>query len=194
MKRRLAPRGKPYKFSDKTLKGAKAAVAKYPEGRQTSAVKEILYLAQDDCEGWLPQEAIQAVSEFLDMPLMRVYEVATFYTMFNLSPVGKHHIQVCTTTPCWLRGSDEVLSACQKKAQEKGDQVFTVSEVECLGACANAPMVQINNDYYEDLDARHIEKVLDDLAAGKKPKVGPQVSRLGSAPEGMDFKVKEGKA
>eukprot|EP00731_Ephydatia_muelleri_P035645 Em0144g15a len=138
---------------------------------------------------WLPISAMNKVAEILGMSRMRVYEVATFYTMFNRSPVGKYHIQVCTTTPCMLRDSDGIVSAIQKKlnievGQTTHDGLFTLSEAECLGACVNAPMVQINDDYYEDLSPRDIEHIIDDLAAGRKPKAGPYINRFAAEPVG----------
>jgi NADH-quinone oxidoreductase E subunit len=162
-------------------------IAKYPAGRQASAVIPLLDLAQRQSGGWLPRAAMDHVATVLEMAPIRVYEVATFYTMFNLKPVGRYHVQVCTTTPCWLRDSDAVLDACKKKlGVEVGgttaDGKFTLSEVECLGACVNAPMVQINDDYYEDLDARSTEAILDALQRGEKPKTGPQSGRKTSEP------------
>ncbi len=164
-------------------------IAKYPNGRQQSAVLPLLDLAQRQNGGWLSKAAMDFVSQYLGMPLIKVYEVATFYTMFNLKPVGKNLLQVCTTTPCWLRGSDEVMAVCKKKlgiglGETTADGKFTLMEVECLGACANAPMMQINDDFYEDLDAGSMTKILDDLSAGRKPSVGSQIARQGSAPLG----------
>ncbi|MFO1256312.1 MAG: NAD(P)H-dependent oxidoreductase subunit E [Sphingomonadaceae bacterium] len=163
---------------------AKEIVARYPAGRQRSAVMPLLDLAQrqvgaeTDTQGWLPIPVMEYVAAQLDMPIIRVVEVASFYTMYNLVPVGKFHVQVCGTTPCMLRGSDEILSACQKRGMEKGhttdDGMWTLTEVECMGNCASAPMVQINDDNYEDLTAERFEAVLDALAAGKTPKAGTQ--------------------
>jgi len=165
----------------------KTIIAKYPKGRQASAVLPLLDLAQRQNDGWLSRTAMDHVAEVLDMAPIRVYEVATFYSMYNLKPVGKHHVQVCTTTPCWLRGSDEVLDACKKRlgiepGETTADGNFTLDEVECLAACVNAPMIQIADDYYEDLDAQSVTQILDDLAAGKTPTPGPQVKRQTSAP------------
>jgi NADH-quinone oxidoreductase E subunit len=165
----------------------KTVIAKYPKGRQASAVLPLLDLAQRQNDGWLSRSAMDHVAEVLDMAPIRVYEVATFYSMYNLKPVGKHHVQVCTTTPCWLRGSDEVLDACKKRlgiepGETTADGNFTLDEVECLAACVNAPMIQIADDYYEDLDAQSVTQILDDLAAGKTPTPGPQVKRQTSAP------------
>ena len=173
---------------------AKMFVARYPPGRQQSAIIPLLDLAQRQIgaetgtQGWLPIPVIEFVAAELGMPYIRAYEVATFYTMFNLAPVGRHHVQVCGTTPCLLRGSDELLAACHAKGLRKGhttgDGLFTLTEVECLGACANAPMVQINDDNYEDLTFETMTAILDALAKGKTPKPGPQVKRQTSCPEG----------
>ena len=164
-------------------------IAKYPAGRQASAVLPLLDLAQRQMGGWLPRAAMDHVAETLEMAPIRVYEVATFYSMFNLKPVGRHLIQICRTTPCWLRGADQLTEACKAKLgiglkETTADGKFTLTEVECLGACANAPMVQINDDCYEDLDAAKMESLLEALARGEKPKVGSQIGRQGSAPEG----------
>ena len=164
-------------------------IAKYPAGRQASAVLPLLDLAQRQVGGWLPRAAMDHVAETLEMAPIRVYEVATFYSMFNLKPVGRHLIQICRTTPCWLHGSDQLTEACKAKLgiglkETTADGKFTLTEVECLGACANAPMVQINDDYYEDLDAAKMESLLDALARGEKPRTGSQIGRQGSAPEG----------
>jgi NADH-quinone oxidoreductase subunit E len=163
-------------------------VKKYPEGRQQSAVIPLLWRAQEQADGWLPEAAIRHVADFLGMAHIRVLEVATFYTMFNLQPVGKFHVQLCGTTPCRLRGADDLEKLCKKKIGEQGevteDGKFSWVEVECLGACVNAPMVQINADYYEDLTKESFNQLLDALAAGKKPKPGPQIKRQLSAPVG----------
>jgi NADH-quinone oxidoreductase subunit E len=165
---------------------AKAAIirARYPEGRQMSCTIPYLDLAQrqvgaeTDTQGWLPIPVIEFVARELDMAVIRVLEVATFYTMFNLHPVGKYHVQVCGTTPCWLRGSDEVFAACKNRGMAKGkttpDGLFTLTEVECMGNCASAPMVQINDDNFEDLDYDRTVAILDALAQGKSPKAGTQ--------------------
>ena len=164
-------------------------IAKYPAGRLASAVLPLLDLAQRQLGGWLPRAAMDHVAETLEMAPIRVYEVATFYSMFNLKPVGRHLIQICRTTPCWLRGADQLTEACKAKLgiglkETTADGKFTLTEVECLGACANAPMVQINDDCYEDLDAAKMESLLEALARGEKPKAGSQIGRQGSAPEG----------
>ncbi|MBN9506095.1 MAG: NAD(P)H-dependent oxidoreductase subunit E [Altererythrobacter sp.] len=163
---------------------AKEIVARYPEGRQRSAVIAFLDLAQrqigaeTNTQGWLPIPVIEFVARELDMPVIRVLEVATFYTMFNLVPVGRFHVQVCGTTPCMLRGSDDILAACYKRGMKKGhtteDGLWTFSEVECMGNCSSAPMVQINDDNYEDLTAERFDHILDELAAGRQPKPGTQ--------------------
>lgn len=163
-------------------------IAKYPDGRQASAVIALLTKAQEQAGGWLPLKAIEAVAARLEMPKIRVMEVATFYSMFNLSPVGKHFIQLCGTTPCALRGAERLKQMLRAKVGEPGevsaDGLFSWHEVECLGACCNAPMAQINNDYYEDLTPENMESLLDDLAAGKPVKIGSQTGRTSSEPEG----------
>ncbi|BBC73004.1 NADH dehydrogenase [Altererythrobacter sp. B11] len=171
-------------FNEKWAAKAKEAVARYPEGRQKSAVMALLDYAQrqvgeeTNTQGWLPIPVIEYVAAQLDMPVIRVVEVATFYTMYNLVPVGKFHVQVCGTTPCMLRGSDDILDACYKRGMKKGhttgDGLWTLSEVECMGNCASAPMVQINDDNYEDLTPERLDAVLDALAAGQTPKPGTQ--------------------
>ncbi len=176
-----------FEFNAKNAKRAKEIIAKYPKGRQASAVIPLLDIAQRQAGGWLPIVAMQEVAKLLNMAYIRVYEVATFYSMFNLEPVGEHLIQVCRTTPCWLRGSDELTKTCKEKLgvglhENTKDGKFTVIEVECLGACVNAPMVQINDDYYEDLTPETMASLIDELAEGKKPAIGTQVKRLNSAP------------
>jgi len=173
---------------------ARIVIQRYPAGRQQSAIIPLLDLAQrqvgeeTNTQGWLPVPVIEYVAAQLKMPYMRAYEVATFYTMFNLVPVGRFHVQVCGTTPCMLRGSDDVMAACVAKGMKKGttteDGLFTLTEVECLGACANAPMVQINDDNYEDLTFDSMTAVLDALASGRKIRPGPQITRQTSCPEG----------
>jgi len=191
--RRLAKdQPKDFKISKAALNEIGSWVKKYPDGRQKSALLPALWIVQKDHGGWLPEAALRALGDLLDMPYIRVYEVATFYTMYNLEPVGTHHVQLCGTTPCWLRGAGDLKKVCEKKIGPKGstskDGSLSWIEVECLGACANAPMVQISNakgdDYYEDLTPESFEKLLDDLVAGKKVKPGPQNSRFTSEPEG----------
>ena len=172
----------------------KVIVGRYPPGRQHSALLPLLDLAQRqvgaemNTQGWLPIPVIEFIAAQLDMPYIRAYEVATFYTMYNLAPVGRHHIQVCGTTPCMLRGSDDVLDACYRKGLKKGattaDGLFTLTEVECLGACANAPMVQINDDNYEDLTFESMTAILEAFQRGETPKPGPQIDRQTSCPQG----------
>ena len=172
---------------------AKTIVGRYPPGRQQSAIIPLLDLAQrqvgaeTNTQGWLPIPVMEFVGRVLDLPYVQVLEVATFYTMFNLEPVGRFHVQVCGTTPCMLRGSDDVFRACEHRGLRKGrtteDGLFTLSEVECMGACANAPMVQINDDNYEDLTEESMGAILDALARGETPKPGPQVDRQTSCPE-----------
>jgi NADH-quinone oxidoreductase subunit E len=173
-----------FAWTDANAKAAKEIVARYPEGRQMSASIPLLDLAQrqvgaeTNTQGWLPIPVIEFVARELDMPVIRVLEVATFYTMFNLVPVGRFHVQVCGTTPCMLRGSDDLLAACHKRGMKKGhtsdDGLWTLSEVECMGNCSSAPMVQINDDNYEDLTAERLDAVLDALARGEQPKTGTQ--------------------
>jgi NADH-quinone oxidoreductase subunit E len=187
--RRLAEKQPPsFAFTPENLAWAKAQIAKYPEGRQQSAVIPILWRAQEQSGGWLPQKAIEATAELLGMARIRVLEVATFYTMFNLAPVGKFNVQLCGTTPCMLRGSEELKKVCRRMIGEQDhvtkDGMFSWTEVECLGACVNAPMVQINYDYYEDLTPELFTRILNDLSLGRTPKPGPQVDRLNSAPIG----------
>jgi NADH-quinone oxidoreductase subunit E len=178
-----------FEFTTENLAQAKDFVARYPEGRQRSAVMPLLDLAQRQNGGWLPEGAVEAIADMLDMPPIRVLEVATFYSMYKLSPVGKQQINVCTTTPCWLLGSDEVVGACRKSlgigvGETTADGEFTLGEVECLGACVNAPVVQIGDDYYEDVDAESMAKIIEALKEGRKPAIGSQTGRQTSAPEG----------
>lgn len=177
-----------FAFSPENREWAEREMQKYPAGRQASAIIALFWRAQKQAGGWLPLPAIEYVAEMLAMPKIRALEVATFYTMFNLEPVGKFHVQLCGTTPCWLRGADDLKKVCERKIGKKGhtspDGVFSWIEVECLGACCNAPMVQINDDYFEDLTAENFEKLLDDLKAGRKVKIGPQQGRVTSEPAG----------
>ena len=178
-----------FAFTPENLALAKAHIAKYPPGRQASAVLPLLDLAQRQHGNWLPRAAMDHVAHLLAMAPIRVYEVATFYTMFNLRPVGPYFFQICTTTPCWLRGSDEVVGTCQRKlgigiGETSADGLFSLREVECLGACVNAPVIQVNDDFYEDLDAASTEALIDALRRGAPPPVGSMRGRQGSAPEG----------
>ncbi len=172
------------------------AVAKYPPGRQASAVIALLYVVQEQMgrqtgSAWVPRAGMDAVAARLEMAPIRVYEIATFYTMFNLKPIGKWHLQICTTTPCWLRGSDEVVAVCRAETgierwgETSAEGLFTMTEVECLGACVNAPMMQVNNkDFYEDLDAESTKRLLDALRQGEPPPAGSMAGRQTSAPAG----------
>jgi NADH-quinone oxidoreductase subunit E len=189
--RRLAPRDlqpRDFAFTADNLAWAKKQIAKYPEGRQASAVIPILWRAQEQSGGWVPEAAIRAVADLLDMAHIRVLEIATFYTMFNLEPVGQFHVQLCGTTPCMLRGAEELKNVCKRMIGDEHhvsrDGKFSWVEVECLGACVNAPMVQINADYYEDLAPDTLARILNELGAGRKPKPGPQIDRQLSAPVG----------
>ena len=174
-----------FEFTAENLERAKAHIAKYPPGRQASAVLPLLWIAQYQNDGWLPRAAMDYVAKVLEMAPIRVYEVATFYTMFNLRPVGRYLLQACTTTPCWLRGSDAMLEACERKlgigiGGTTPDRLFTLVEVECLGACVNAPILQVNDDFYEDLDGPATEALLDALRDGKPPPSGSMIGRQGS--------------
>ena len=176
-----------FAFTPENLASARAHIAKYPEGRQASAVLPLLDLAQRQNGGWLPRAAMDHVAGLLGMAPIRVYEVASFYTMFNLRPVGRYLLQACTTTPCWLRGSDAVVAACERKlgievGGTTADGLFTLVEVECLGACVNAPILQINDDFYEDLDGPATERLLDSVRRGAPPPPGSVIGRCGSEP------------
>jgi NADH-quinone oxidoreductase subunit E len=176
-----------FDFTGENLERAKAHIAKYPAGRQASAVLPLLDLAQRQHGGWLPRAAMDRVAQLLEMAPIRVYEVGTFYTMFNLRPVGRYLLQACTTTPCWLRGSDAVVEACERKlgigvGGTTPDGMFSLVEVECLGACVNAPILQVNDDFYEDLDGPATEALLEALRDGKAPSPGSVIGRQGSEP------------
>ena len=177
-----------FEFTAENKAWAEGQIKKYPQGRQASAIISLLWRAQKQGDGWLSEPAIRYVADMLGMPYMRALEVATFYTMYNLSPVGTHFVQLCGTTPCWLGGSDELKSVCKKVIGEEktvsSDGKLSWMEVECLGACANAPMVQINDDYYEDLNPQNFEMLLDDLRNGREVKTGSQTGRKGSEPAG----------
>ena len=186
----MSETGDTFAFTAENLEAAKAIVAKYPEGREASATMPLLTLAQRQNDNWLPRAAMDVVADMVGLAPMRVYEVATFYTMYNLKPVGKNFVQVCTNISCLLKGSDDVFKVCKKKlgienGETTPDGMFTLLEVECLGACVNAPMMQIGDDYYEDLDAASTEKVLDALAKGETPTPGSQAGkRVGCQPAG----------
>jgi NADH-quinone oxidoreductase subunit E len=176
-----------FEFTAENLERARWHIAKYPPGRQQSGVLPLLDLAQRQSGGWLPRAAMDYVAEMLSMPRIRVYEVATFYTMLNLRPVGRYLLQACTTTPCWLRGSDQVVAACEKRlgigmGGTTEDGMFTLVEVECVGACVNAPILQVNDDFYEDLDGPATETLIEALRAGAPPPPGSVIGRHGSAP------------
>jgi NADH-quinone oxidoreductase E subunit len=176
-----------FAFTPENLRLAEAHIAKYPHGRQASAVLPLLDLAQRQSGGWLPRAAMDCVANLLGMAPIRVYEVASFYTMLNLRSVGRYLLQACTTTPCWLRGSDDVVGACERKlgidiGETTPDGLFTLFEVECLGACVNAPILQVNDDFYEDLDGPATEVLLDALRAGSPPSPGSVIGRHGSEP------------
>ncbi len=177
-----------FEFNLSSLEAAKNIILKYPKGKQQSAVMPLLYIAQKQNNNWIPLPAMKYIAKFLDMPYIKVYEVATFYTMYNLSPVGKHFIQVCTTTPCMIRGANQLVEACKEKISENecelsNDKNCSWMEVECLGACVNAPMMQINDDYYEDLDKEKTLKILDKILKGETPKPGSYRGRVNNEPE-----------
>lgn len=178
-----------FEFTAENVKKANAFIARYPEGRQRSAVMPLLDLAQRQSGGWLPEGAVEAIAGILDMAPIRVLEVATFYSMYKLEPVGKHRINVCTTTPCWLRGSDDIVHTCKRTlgievGETTADGEFTLAEVECAGACVNAPVVEIGDEYYEDLDGESMTRIIEALKRGEKPASGSQIGRQTSAPEG----------
>jgi NADH-quinone oxidoreductase subunit E len=179
-----------FSFTPENWEKVKKYIEKYPQGRQASAVLALLDLAQRQCGGWVPHPAIEEIAAILDMPSIRVHEVATFYTMFNLKPVGKYHLQVCGTTPCMLRGAEDIKNTCKKSlgiemGQITPDGKFSLVEVECLGACVNAPVVQINDDYFEDLTPEAMQRILQDLSEDKACQPGSAIGRQASAPEGM---------
>ena len=177
-----------FEFNSESLAEANNIIKKYPKGKQQSAVMSLLYIAQKQNDNWIPLSAMKYIGKFLEMPYVKVYEVATFYTMYNLTPVGKHFIQVYTTTPCMIRGAYKIVEACKEKISENENELVKEKncswmEVECLGACINAPMMQINDDYYEDLDKDKTLKILDQIILGKTPEPGSYRGRLNSEPE-----------
>ena len=177
-----------FEFNDKNIELAKKMINNYPEGKQQSAVMSLLYLAQRQNNNWIPLAAMKYIAKFLNMPYIKVYEVATFYSMYNLSPVGKFFYQVCTTTPCMLRGAYKLVEVCKKKISNKENEISREGnsswmEVECLGACINAPMIQINDEYYEDLDEKKLENIIEQTMKGKTPKPGSYRGRVNSEPE-----------
>ena len=176
-----------FRFNSENLVKAKKIIKMYPSNFKESSIMPLLSIAQSQNHGWLPKKAIEYVSNFIEVPEIKVLEIATFYSMYNLSPVGKFHIEVCTTTPCMLRGSDSMVDLCKKKLGLKigeitEDGLFSLGRVECLGACVNAPVVKINENYYEDLDSESLNKLVDSLKMNKKVKIGPQSKRKGSEP------------
>ena len=177
-----------FEFNSSSLEAANIIISRYPKGKQQSAVMALLYIAQRQNNNWIPLAAMKYIAKFLDMTYIKVYEVATFYTMYNLAPVGKHFIQVCTTTPCMIRGAYNLVEACKEKISEKENVLSTDKncswmEVECLGACVNAPMMQINDNYYEDLDKEKTLKILDKILRGETPKPGSYKGRVNNEPE-----------
>ena len=176
-----------FEFNSSSLEAAEIIISKYPKGKQQSAVMALLYIAQKQNNNWIPLAAMKYIAKFLDMPYIKVYEVATFYSMYNLSPVGKYFVQVCTTTPCMIRGAYKLVEACKEKISDKESELNNKNcswmEVECLGACVNAPMMQINDDYYEDLDKEKTLKILDQILKGETPKPGSYRGRVNNAPE-----------
>ena len=177
-----------FEFNATNYETAKKILSNYPEGKKQSAVMPLLYLVQEQNENWIPLAAMKYIAKFLNMPYIKVYEVATFYSMYNLSPVGKNFIQVCTTTPCMIRGAYKIVEACKEKISENenelsNDKQCSWVEVECLGACVNAPMMQINKNYYEDLDKEKTLKILDQILKGESPKPGSYRGRVNSEPE-----------
>ena len=177
-----------FEFSDKSMEAANKIVSNYPKGKQQSAVMALLYIAQRQNDNWIPLQAMKYIAKFLDMPYIKVYEVATFYSMYNLAPVGDYFFQVCTTTPCMLRGAYKLVDVCKKKISENENEIskdgkISWMEVECLGACVNAPMLQINDDYFEDLDEIKFEKIIDNIKQDLKIKPGSYKGRKSSEPQ-----------
>ena len=175
-------------FNQASLAAANVIITRYPKNKQQSAVMALLYIAQKQNSNWIPLAAMKCIGKYLDMPYIKVYEVATFYTMFNLAPVGKYFVQVCTTTPCMIRGAHKLVEACKEKISKNENELSkdlscSWTEVECLGACVNAPMMQINNDYYEDLDKEKTLKISDKILDGETPKPGSYRGRINNEPE-----------
>ena len=198
--RRLAPdQPKTFAFTPENEAWAQKQISKYPSGKQASAVVPLLWRAQEQNGGHVTEPMMRVIGEKLGMSPIRVLEIATFYTMFNLKPVGQHLLQVCTTTPCWLRGSDEVMAACKKHIHPHAETVsadgkLSWMEVECLGACVNAPVIQVGDDFYEDLDGGRTEGLINDLRSGRPTRPGSQIGRQTSAPEGGPTTLKEVKS
>jgi NADH-quinone oxidoreductase E subunit len=187
-----------FEFTKKNKENAEKILKKYPENRKKSAVMPFLYLAQRQNENWIPLTAMKYIAKFLEMPYIKVYEVATFYTMYNLAPVGKYFVQVCTTSPCLIRGADKVVQICKEKISKEENtlsenKLCSWLEVECLGACVNAPMMQINDDYYEDLDEKNTIEIIDSLLANKPIKSRSFRNRTSSAPEKNKLIMNDGK-
>ena len=179
-----------FEFNKKNLEKAKKIISNYPEDRQQSAVMALLYISQRQNNNWIPLVAMKYIAKFLSMPYIKVYEVATFYTMYNLAPVGDYFFQVCTTTPCMIRGAYKLVEVCKKKISKNESKISKDGksswvEVECLGACVNAPMIQINEDYFEDLDPEKLEKIIDKINVNETPKPGSYRGRTSSAPENI---------
>ena len=179
---------KDFIFNDNSLKAVNKAISNYPKNRQQSAVMSLLYIAQKQNDNWIPLAAMKLIAKTLNMPYIKVYEVATFYTMYNLAPVGEYFFQVCTTTPCMIRGAYKLVDVCKKKISKNESEIskdgkFSWLEVECLGACVNSPMIQINEDYFEDLDPDKLEKIIDKINNNEKPIPGSYRGRLSSEPE-----------
>ena len=177
-----------FEFNPASFEAVKSVMAKYPKGKEQSSVMALLYIAQNQNSNWIPLAAMKCIGKILDMPYIKVYEVATFYTMYNLAPVGKYFIQVCTTTPCMIRGAYKLVESCKEKISENENELLkdkncSWMEVECLGACVNAPMMQINNDYYEDLDKEKTSKILDKILNDETPKPGSYRGRINNEPE-----------
>ena len=181
---------KDFIFNDNSLKAVNNVISKYPKNRQQSAVMPLLYIAQKQNDNWIPLAAMKLIAKTLNMPYIKVYEVATFYTMYNLAPVGEYFFQVCTTTPCMIRGAYKLVDVCKKKISKNESEVskdgkLSWLEVECLGACVNSPMIQINEDYFEDLDPDKLEKIIDKINNNEKPIPGSYRGRLSSEPENI---------
>ena len=187
-----------FEFNKKNKETADSIIKNYPSGKQQSAVMALLYLAQKQNDNWIPLSAMKYIAKYLDMPYIKVYEVATFYTMYNLSPVGEYFFQVCTTTPCMLRGAYKLVDVCKKKIAQNESEIsndgkISWMEVECLGACVNAPMVQINDNYFEDLDEKKLEKIIENIKEGKKIEPGSYKGRKSSEPENNRSTLMESK-
>ncbi len=198
LKRPAKDQPESFEFNSSSLDTANKIIAKYPEGKQQSAVMALLYIAQRQNNNWIPLAAMKYIAKILNMPYIKVYEVATFYSMYNLSPVGKYFVQVCTTTPCMIRGANKLVEACKEKISKNEselspDKSSSWMEVECLGACVNAPMMQINDEYYEDLNKEKTLEILDKILKGDTPKAGSYRGRINNEPENnrktlMEFK------